>query len=53
MAIITGALDVGDETRDELNSMGVALHLAADAAAVSGVVDGIIGRPNAASPAGN
>jgi DNA-binding NtrC family response regulator len=26
MAIITGALDVGDETRDELISMGVALH---------------------------
>lgn len=54
MAIITGALDVGDETRDELNSMGVALHFKPlTLQQFRAIVDGMIGRPGAASPAGN
>ena len=54
MAIITGALDVGDETRDELNSMGVALHFKPlTLQQFRAIVDRMIGRPGAASPAGN
>ena len=45
MAIITGALDVGDETRDELISMGVALHFKPlTLQQFRSIVDGMVGR---------
>jgi DNA-binding NtrC family response regulator len=51
MAIITGALDVGDETRDELISMGVALYFKPlTLQQFRSIVDRMIGR---ASPESN
>lgn len=44
MAIITGALDVGEETRGELISMGVALHFKPlTLEQFRSIVDGMIG----------